>query len=228
MTYVEKVNRCKNVLRDSYMKSNIITKVVETSDYNDSYENLEFINLGIHTYIPKEWFTRTDIYPDVFFMDIGKSIAIGEEKYLLKQILENREVKRDDLHEVTYKEVITKLFEVGDVTNVVLFIPIDYFVKIHVDWARETGRPIISMNKLQVGERQVDIFWSSKYVEFNDFIIVRKSFGRWIAKPSVDSRLKIEIEESRERMEKMELKAQTTFYYYILEPEHILILTPRR
>jgi len=225
----EKIDRCKAGLIESYMKYSIVPKAVETFDYNDDlHSNLDFANLGIWTYIPKEWFTRADIAPDLFFEEIGRDIAIGEEKHLLKRILEDTRIRRRELDEITYNKIIAKLLELGDIANTVLFIPIDYFVKLHTEWTEEVGRLVVSMNKLYVGSHQLDIFWSNKYVEFDVFIIARKSFGRWIAKPSIDSRLSVEIAESAEREERMELKVQTTFHYDVLNPERVLILTPPR
>ncbi|MEM3702815.1 MAG: hypothetical protein QXX79_00110 [Candidatus Bathyarchaeia archaeon] len=222
----DKINHCIGLLKENYSKSSIITKVIEAVDFDERlHQHLDFLRLGIWTYVPKEWFIRTDIIPDFVFMEFGRGIAIGEEKHLIQRILDAKGTKRKSLAEVTYQNVSKTLKEeMGNLSDLVMFAPISHFVKMHIDWAREAGSIVIYQNELIVESQHIPLFWSSKYVDFSDFIIVRKSFGRWIAKPCISERLSVEMFESSERPDQMELKAQTLFYLDIKDPQQILIL----
>jgi len=225
----DKIRRCTNRLKENYIQSSIITKVIETIDFDENqHQHLDFLKLGVWTYVPKEWFIRPDVYPDLVFAEFGRNIAIGEEKYLIEQILNTKETKRKTLAEVNYQNVVEALKEVGNLSDLVMFAPINHFVKMHIEWMKETDSLVIRGNELIIESNHIPLFWSSKYVDFNDFIVVRKSFGRWIAKPSISERLLIDMIESSERPDQMEVKAQTIFHLDILQPSQILILKSQR
>lgn len=226
MSEQDKISRCKDLLKRSYFENSIITKVIETLDFNETqHQNLNFLKFGIWTYVPKEWFTRPDVIPDIVFIEFGKSIAIGEEKYLIENVLSSR-ARQISLLETKYQCVVEAIIKMGDLSDAVMFAPINYFVKMHIDWAKEAGAMVVQGNELIIGPYRIPVFWSSKYVDFKDFIIVRKSFGRWIAKPSVSERLSVEIVPSSEKADQMELKAQTLFHFDITDTSQTLILKP--
>ena len=93
----------------------------------------------------------------------------------------------------------------------------------HVNWMKEVGASVVEQNNLIAESHRIPLFWSNKYVEFNDFIIVRKSFGRWIAKPRFSERLSVQMFESSKRQDQMEIKAQIVFHLDIRNPQQILI-----
>jgi hypothetical protein len=65
------------LLKENYYNSSIITKVIETLDFNETqHQNLDFLNFGIWTHVPKEWFIRADVIPDLVFIEFGRNIAI--------------------------------------------------------------------------------------------------------------------------------------------------------
>jgi hypothetical protein len=221
-----RISRCLDLLKENYVESSIITKVVETLDFDEvQHQNLDFLKLGIWTYVPKEWFIRTDVIPDLVFTEFGRDIAIGEEKYLIENIL-NKGTRHKTLLEANYQNVTEAIREMGNLSDLIVFAPINYFVKMHIDWAKEANAMVVQGNELNIGSNRIPLFWSSKYVNFNDFIIVRRSFGRWIVKPSISERLSVQMVESSERQNQMELKAHTVFHLDILDPSQILILKP--
>lgn len=225
----EKIHHCLELLKENYVQNSVITRVVEVIDYDENqHRDLDFLKLGIWTYVPKEWFLRTDVFPDLVFIEFGRGIAIGEEKYLIEQILNTKEVKQKMLAGVNYQNVVEAIKEMGIFSDLVIFAPINHFVRMHVDWMKEAGAMVVVGNELIVEANRIPLFWSSKYVDFNDFIIVRRSFGRWIVKPSISERLSVQIVESSKRRDKMELKAQTVFHFDIIDPSRILILKPQQ
>lgn len=220
----DRISKCISLLKKSYFESSIITKVIETLDFNETqHQNLDFLKFGIWTYVPKEWFIRDDVIPDFVFIEFGRNIAIGEKKYLIKKIL-NSNARQKSLTEANYQNIATAIMEMGDLSDIIIFAPIDHYVKMHIDWTKEANALVVEENELIVKSHRIPLFWSSKYVDFKDFIIVRRSFGRWIAKPSVRDRLSVEMLQSSEKPDQMELKAQTLFHLDVIDPSQILIL----
>jgi len=222
---VKKIERCKKLLLEEYFNTSIIELTMNTVDYDeDSHKDLEFRKFGKWVYIPREWFTDPTIIPDYVFREIGRGIAIGEENYIVQQILTHPKVTLRHIEKFDYESLIKALHELRSVTNLILFVPIKYFVPIHVNWAIKHKRVRIEKNDLYVNGARIKVFWSSKYVDFDKIILARKSFGKWIAKPTVGKRLEVEIKESSEKPDQLELKAQTIFNFRILNFEQIKVL----
>lgn len=228
----EKVARCRNELLQSYIQASIIEHAAETIDYNEAvHEDLDFLQIGRWLYIPRVWFTDPSTHPDLVFNEIGRGIAFGEKRHIVDTILANEKLKRKKVETVSYPDILEAIkdliSEIGRnmlSLQLVLFAPIEYFVTIHIDWVRE-HRIRIRPDALIIGGFRVKPFWSNKYIDYKDFIILERSLCRWIAKPNVNSRLEVEIIEG-EKPGKMELKAQTVFNFTILDPEKIRVLHP--
>lgn len=226
----EKIIRCRNGLLENYFNASIVEQAINAIDYDETiHRNLDFQKFLRWHYIPKEWFTDPSIYPDLVFSDIARGIAIGEEEYIVEQILANSEVKRTTLDTVNYadlrnafNDLVLEVERPISTLQFTLFAPIEYFVTMHIDWARE-HHILIRPDQLILNGFRVRPFWSSKYVDYDEFIILEKSFCRWIAKPSVDNRLEADIREI-EKPGKMELKAQTVFNFTILDSKKIRVL----
>jgi len=226
----EKITRARNRLVEAYYGASIVERAVEAIDYNDiTHSDLDFLALGRWLYIPKSWFTDPSYYPDYFFSQVAEGIVIGEEKQIVEKILANNEVKRTTLDAIDYRniaEIINDFVRESNRPSSVLqfsmFAPIKYYVAMHTDWVRENSVRI-ELNRLFINGFTVNLFWSSKYVDYDGFIIFERSLCRWIAKPSMDNRLEVEVRES-EKPEKMELKAQTLYHFTILDPERIQVL----
>lgn len=221
----EKIERCKKLLLKDYFDTSIIETAVNTIDYvEEVHKDLEFLKFGKWVYIPREWFTDPTILPDFVFTEFGRGIAIGEENYIVQQILTYREITSKRLEKFDYESLVRTLRELEPAESLVLFAPIKYFVPMHMDWAKKQGRVLFEKNDLLVDNTRVRVFWSSKYVDFDKIILARKTFGQWVAKPTVENRLKVEVSESEKKPDKLELKAQTVFKFTILNPDQIRVL----
>jgi hypothetical protein len=69
------------------------------------------------------------------------------------------------------------------------------------------------------------VFWSNKFMKFDKIILTTKTFGQWVAKPSINKRLEVQLTASREKLDQMDLKAETKFSFVIKNPEEIRILS---
>ena len=167
-------------------------------------------------------------------MIIGRSIGIGEEKHIVEKILADDSVDKVSVDVVDYRAIMNSASDlvvqmgrpVSDL-HFALFIPIDYMVTIYTEWTRDSAVSLrfVGRDELILNRFSMKLFWSNKYIDYNDFILLERSLCRWIAKPSITNRLNVEITESG-KLGKVELRAQTEFSFTIRNPEKIRVLSP--
>lgn len=231
----QKIDRCREVLLKCYFDESIIEEVTRTIDYHDTiHRSLNYLKFGVWQYVPKKWFTDPSIYPDMVFSDFGRGIALGEEKHIVETILANDNTKRLTLDITNYESIMEAFSDLASeiqrpfsTLHFILLAPIDYMVAMYTDWMRDSRIPVrlVGRDELLAGRFRMRILWSSKYIDYNEFIILEQALCRWIAKPNVSNRLEVEIRES-DKPGKMEVKAQTVFNFALLDPQKIRVLRP--
>jgi hypothetical protein len=230
----EKVDRCETEITRTYAEDTILPEVVNLRTYEEEKDkSLELRSIGLGYLVDREWFTSPTHIP--MFSDMGRSIALGEENYLIKQMIEFGETKYIERFDFdALKSAITEFKESG-YQPTSLFAPIDYYVELH-GWQRShenkglraieyaERRPYFVINS----ETKLRIFWSSKYVKFEDFIVVDRKFGEWIVKPDESGNLlTISIRESKKEPRKVDVLVKTSFNFKIVDPKAVRILRKR-
>jgi hypothetical protein len=222
---MEKLQRCQELFTNVYYESSVIHSLVQTRDAMERDEN--FLKIYRRTYMPKEWFNRTDHYPDLVFRRFGANLALSEKKYVLEEILENENIEQIEIErEIQFADLRNALLHLSERqrdTPLILFLPISYYTQFHIDWIRENphqltirypqGATILGLN--------LRIFWSNKYMPFDEFIIIDTSFGLWISKPSFRNRLQVTIDDS-DREDQLDFLAFTTFKFDIIDENRII------
>jgi hypothetical protein len=225
MTTEEEIKRSEKLVRDAYYKASVIDQLVNVRNAEDEQN---FLKLGRRIYIPKKWYTREDIYYDVALEQLGRNIAFSEKKFIIEQILKNERIKRISLPEINLTVLKEQIQRMADETNTypeILLAPVDYVVKFH-DWYRSIKDHSFHMetfDKIIISGHTYKVFWSNKYIPFNEFIFANKRYGEWIAKPSANDRFYVKISES-DREDKLDLMMYTTFRFSMLESKMITIL----
>lgn len=232
---MDKINRCVSKLKESYLDTSIIERAVNTIDYDwNTHADLDFLRLGRWHYIPRAWFADPTVHPDTVFSDIGRGIAIGEEKHIVEKILANDAVSKVSVDTVDYRtimdsarDLVAQMERPFSDLHFSLFVPIDYMVAIYTDWIKDPSVRIrfVGRDELIFNRLTMKIFWSSKYIDYSDFILLERSLCRWIAKPNIANRLNVEITDSG-KLGKMELRARTEFSFTIRNPDRIKVLSP--
>lgn len=223
LSYKERIERSKDIVRKFYYKASVIDKIVAVRDAQKAEEN--FLKLYKRVYIPKEWFTREDIYTDLVFEQFGSNIAFSEKKYILNEILKNENIQRLTSERIDLDVLRKTLLSISkDVRPTVIFMPIAFFTKLHIDWCRNGGHlKVYSFDKISIDKRSFRIFWSNKYIPFDEFVFIDKNFGEWVSKPNFKERLFVDISES-DKPDQLDLLIYTTFKFRILDPSRITIL----
>lgn len=176
--------------------------------------------------IPLEWFTREDVYPDLVFKQFGSGIAFSEKKYIIDEILRNEEIQRLTSKTIDFNTILEASRPHNGISPTVMFAPIEYYTKFYIDWT-ESPDLQISDNNIVVSGQTYNVFWSNKYMPFDEFIFVDRSFGEWVSKPSFNQRLSVKISES-DRKDQLDLLIFTTLKFTILDPNKITILQVAR
>lgn len=224
LTYEQKIERSKSLVRESYYKASIIDQVVEFRNALVSDEN--FLKLYKRTYIPREWFIRKDIYSDIVFRQFGSNIAFSEKKYIVSEILKNEGIERQTVESIDSNTLVhtsRSLLENG-FNPTVLFITIDFYTKLYIDWLRVNPElQVVPFGNISISGHEYKIFWSNKYMPFSEVIFIDRNFGKWISKPNFNERLSVRISES-DREDQLDLLIFTTLKFEILNKDRMTIL----
>lgn len=174
----------------SVVKQNFVSRQAETN------ENGRFVRVG-HRFLSDgrpfldEYSLGNEYFsPEIF--GLGRSVAIGEEKYLMKQLQ-----RFFQPIECASKLAMIARLSTTEPPLSVAFIPLEYlndFYSIQTPGMRlefETGRTY-----LIVGHHRMRIYWSNKYVKFAQFFFLARDSIEWIVKPDplTESWLQVRVE----------------------------------
>ena len=231
----EMVDRCREGIIQTYMRDRIVPEFLNVRTYKkEKDEDLKFRWIGLRYLIDRSWFTSPTMMPE--FSDMGRSIALGEENYLIKQMIEFGETKQVERIDFEALRLAISEFKKEGYCPTSIFIPIEYFVQLH-DWPgsyESTGFRAVHYAEGQAyfvidSETKLRIFWSSKYVKLEHFVVIDRKFGEWVVKPDESGDLlTVKIEESKEKKDRVEVLVQTFFNFRVIEPRAVRILKRKR
>lgn len=228
LTREQKIERSEQLVRESYYKNSVIDQLVNVRDSNPNDQ--VFLKLGRGIYIPEDWYTQGDIYYDMALQQLGENIAFSEKKYVIEEILKDERINRVTSPEINLTSLKEQSHRLHDsrFRPTVLFAPIDYFVKLTLDWPREDSAfRLEKFDKIMISGQAYKVFWSNKYIPFKEFIFVNKGYGEWVAKPTFHDRFYVKISES-DKAGKLSLVMYTLLKFSIPEPSRITILQQSR
>jgi uncharacterized protein YegP (UPF0339 family) len=192
------------------------------------HHGLDFLKFGTWQYLPKEWFTDPANYPDFAFSEIGRGIARGEEKYIINQTIDYKKTAIEHIDQFTIDNILKAAAELASPRNkpkmLTIFLPIAYYTSVFIEWCLKGGVQI-QKNYLYAGPFKFRLFWSNKFMDFDKIIMVTTPFAEWVAKPSARNRLEVSLTESMEKIDQMELRAETKFNFRIENAEQIKVLS---
>lgn len=224
-----KVERCKQKLLQDYYSASIIESTLRMKDFSQElHHGLDFLKFGTWQYLPKQWFTDPTYYPDFAFSEFGRGIARGEEKYIINQTIDCRKTTIEHIDQFTIDSLLKAAAELVSPRDqskmLTIFLPIAYYKSVFIEWGLK-GKVQIEKDHLYAEPFNFRLFWSNKFMDFDKIVMVTTPFAEWVAKPSVRNRLKISLIESREKIDQMELRAETKFNFRIENAEQIRVLS---
>jgi hypothetical protein len=226
---INKLKKAMRTLKEAYYASSDFNKLVNVD--NARNEETGFQQLGFRHLIPREWFTREDVAIDVAFEQFGANLALSETHHVIDKIFGETSIPKIDLGQNVREGVVTNVEAFSETKQInAMLAPIDHYVDMHMKWPVESQGKIrmdIRTGVLSFCEIQPDIFWSNKYMPFDDFALIDRGFGNWVSKPDFDDRLTVQITGSTEE-DKLDLLFFVTMKFNIVEAERVLILrTPK-
>ena len=190
-----------------------------------SREETAFLRIGKRVYIPKEWYTRDDIFYDIALNQFGEGLAKSETKYILDEILKNEKIERlkiDSISANVFKEQLG-IFD-SEFNPNIIFAPVEFFVNLSYSWGqkdKDFGQ--FSYETLKIENKSYNLFWSNHYTPFKVFIFANKEYGEWLTKLSINERLYVSITES-DKPESLGLTLYTLFKFSITNPDKVKII----
>lgn len=214
-----RVRECTKSVIDGYTKATNIgymARVVKERNL----ECYRFRAIVLHYLIDRDKFLARDYYWGHYFLDAGRAMARGEEKYFHRRI---SSFSTSMCKEIYYKnpdftminEGIRMLKGKNFNPNVVL-LPIELhssFLKHYhnrLEWSSD-GR-----SELLVENCNLNIFWSYKYAPLKSVIIFDSNCGIWhvLEDKNTKNNISFAIGESEQRKDKIEYFIETLAYYY--------------
>jgi hypothetical protein len=217
-----KIRRCEDFITENYEDTSIVKDAVNHRTYDkNSDKNVEFVDIAVRSAIDKFWFSDDPRYvPD--FGDIGRSVAIGEEKYLTKRLMESVS-NRTEIEALTvseFKSVVTLMRRNG-LNPTVLFAPIKNYMALSLLARYEDRKEFLAIDDLA----RMQIFWSSKYVELDEFILLDKSFGEWIVRPDEKTGKYLSVRiEGMPKESKVDMTVKTTVSFLVKNKDAAMIV----
>jgi hypothetical protein len=222
----EKIRASEDIVRKAYYKNSVIQRLVNTKAVETSDE--EFLKLGRRFYIPADWYTSDNIAYDIALNQFGENVAFSEKKFILDEILKDKRIVRDRLPEINSQILKEQLRQMNIFKPTIMFAPVQFFVDLTYTWSQtDHDYSTNKFDNVKIQDKMFDVFWSNQYTPFNVFILLNKTFGEWITKPSLENRFFVKIDES-EKPDNLELTMYTTFKFSIKKPEKIRILETQK
>jgi len=224
-------------IRAEYDEESIIRKDwIINSRKAQSLDDFRFVQIGFAFLIESAILKDTSYYPGI--LGIGRSIAIGEERYLVDMLLRN--ISRKERRTSLCSQVISQTLGTvnSSASPSAVFIPLAFHNALHmnafpgvsVSYKRDVRA---SRGRLCYGSIREEaaplIFWSSKYISFPGLIFVYREFGEWIVKMSNGQWLSVDVAPADE-LKKLRVSVKTIACLHVLNPEAGLLLdvpTPR-
>jgi hypothetical protein len=167
-------------------------------------------------------FNDETFYWDLYCKDLGRSIAIGERRYIFEGLQETSpQGKPADLGDDPFKAIArigTKMLEDGYSPDI-LCAPSEFMVTAAVhpwfDYDHEANQEFI---KIPDGPK-LKLFWSSKYAPLREAVIFDTRRTLWKVKldPDTQGRLTVAIGEPKERPNTVVFLAETVAKFEILD-----------
>jgi hypothetical protein len=154
-------------------------------------------------------------------------MALSEIKSIRGWISEDDRIHREECNKIDASFIVSKLVESINegIEPSILFVPISYFVPVSMElWTKYPK--MMSIDSLNLMNHKIRLKWSSKYMPFDEVMIVDNSYGKFYLKSPYVDRLRVEIKPSEE-FGKRELLIRMAFKFEILDPSKVRIIVPK-
>lgn len=217
---LDRLNECKEIILKAYQDASLTKKWADVR-IEQFIESYRFRSIGMYHRIKKSEFNATDYYWGPYFSDIGRAIALGEEKYFFFRLgnyvrgcKETISRRKPNFEVINMK--IREMLSNNIVPNTIIYpvqISVDFikYFASNIDWSSDNGRI------LNIENCKLRTIWSNKYAKLRSFIILDSRAGVWYVKPDAEDNgeITIAIGESKTHIGYIEYLVETLAYYKI-------------
>ena len=141
-----KIKQFNELTIKEYTNDLIVNKIVDVRLVNKT--DGEFIQIGLRPLVEEDIFRKfkdVDVYPHL--PGLGRHVAIGERDFLIKEVLENKDIKLGELNKKKLLDFPSYAYEFDRAT---ILISLDFFVEISQILAHrlkyEKGETVLDSN----------------------------------------------------------------------------------
>jgi hypothetical protein len=223
----ERLEHCRAVILRAYEAASIVdrvSRVVEISDRTPS----DFIVLSNSEARRLAHFNGRNYHWDVYCEQLGRSVALGEERYLFERMAQLPKsdlainAERPDF--AVLFEAVRRLASLGCRPNVMfaprsLFVP--FAMALPIDW-QTTGRQAL----LVPGGPAIQVFWSGLSGSPDRFVLFDPRKGVWTVKldPDTHHRLTVAIGQQESQPQAVTFLAETVVKYEIEDSKGFFVV----
>lgn len=230
-SFEEGIGKCKVLIKQAHDHLSVIPHATKIKQYDEEKDGkLDFTSIYLRHAVSKKWFVDPTYVPDVYCSQLGRHIAIGEEKFLVQKMQEYAETSpiRIEFQVESLMNLIGRFIEEG-YDNPVVFAPIKFYTPLAIWGFKHIGKSIIDFSgwprHLLLGQKKIPLFYSSKYVEFDTFMIVDKTFSTLIFQPgNVTPLLSIKVKPDENDSKRLDILVVTKVFYKKERSEAIQVI----
>lgn len=183
-----------NQMLQAYENRNILKEFCTIKSFND--QDRKFFQIAKRTGLPKDFFDERDnVDNSMIASDFVRAIVTGERDFILKAILDSKEISRQEANSFDYKDFVKILSKMENPTHI--FIPIKLYFKPLNKWIFSNREQIKFVPGKQaiilVGEKEIQTHWVTSDLGINDIIVVDKNKLKVIQKTFEQSNIPKEI-----------------------------------
>lgn len=221
---VNRVKECIESITKGYENATNIkymAKVVKerTLEYH------RFRTISLHIIIDKDKFLARDYYWTHYFMDVGRAIARGEEKYIHRRISMSSNILDETIY---YEEPDFTIINKGIrrllnryVKPDIILLPIELLRIFEQHYYNKLEWHMDGRSQLREEGCNLNVFWSNKYAPLKSIMIFNSNAGEWhvLEDENTKNNIAIAIGESQQRKDKVAYFVETLAYYKIVDKE---------
>jgi hypothetical protein len=175
-------------------------------------------------------FNARDYYWDLYCEQLGRSIALGEMRYLFERAAQlpasGLTINAENPNFGPILEAIRRLTSLGHKADV-LFAPISMFMpfntgrELRIDWQARPRESLVTPSG-----QMVEIFWSGGISPLDRFVLLESRAGVWSVKldPDTGRRLTVAIGRAESLPDAVMFLAETVVNYEIEDPEAFCVI----
>ena len=226
---LQRVTEGKKAISDSYLQETVRGQVALIAQ-DKGPDDPTFSTIGLSEARKLEDFNSTSFYWNLYFAEMGRALAAGEQHYLqgtIKQHIDSdmTTISRSKPSFELLEARVERLSQVGVKPDVML-APIEVYVPFATRFVSQMNWAEGERERVTLGGAQLKVFWSHKYAPSTSFIILDRAAGIWhvAADGETGQLFTAVIGQNPAYTDRVLIGAETTVRYEITQPDSFCVI----